>query len=317
LPLTHKVRKVICMKKTIHILLFPALCSLMVLLLAEAAATRAAALEALELCAHTVIPALFPPLAVSALLMELGFGAWAGPHLARWMTPLFRLPGSAGSALLLGLVGGYPIGARTAAALYRSRLLTRQESERLLTFCNNSSPVFFISVLGNGVFGSVRAGVWLWLIHVAAATLTGVLLSRRSASAPRQAPRLDSRRDVGVCSALVQAVRESAAGMLNLCGFVVLFYVLSRPLAAVGGRTGAALVGLTELFSLTPLVSADTFGFILSAACSGWGGLSVLFQTAAVLEDSGLSLRPCLVGKALHGVLSAALAAVLAGYVLG
>ena len=67
------------------------------------------------------------------------------------MASLFRLPGCAGSAaLLLGLVGGYPIGARTAAELYASGDLTRQEAERLLTFCNNSNPVFLISVLGCG-----------------------------------------------------------------------------------------------------------------------------------------------------------------------
>lgn len=317
MPPAHRVRKVICMKKQFHTLLLAALSALMVLLLAEAESARAAAREALQLCAHTVIPALFPPLIVSALLVALGFSEWVGPHLARWMTPLFRLPGSAGSALLLGLVGGYPIGARTAAELYRSRRLTRQEAMRLLTFCNNSSPVFFISVLGVGVFGSVRVGVWLWLIHVAAAVLTGVLLSRRSTGIPRQVPSLDSHWESSACSALVGAVRESVMGMLNLCGFVVLFYVLSRPLAALKAPLGPLLVGVTELFSLTPLVTADPFGFILAAACSGWGGLSVLFQTAAVLEDSGLPLRPCLAGKALHGALSAALAAVLAGYVLG
>ncbi|MFR0770562.1 MAG: hypothetical protein ACLSHO_14075 [Dysosmobacter sp.] len=72
-------------------------------------------------------------------------------------------------------MGGYPIGARTAAELYASGDLTRQEAERLLTFCNNSNPVFLISVLGVGVFGSVRAGLWLWLIHVCAALLTGLL----------------------------------------------------------------------------------------------------------------------------------------------
>lgn len=71
--------------------------------------------------------------------------------------------GCASSALLLGLVGGYPIGAQTAAGLYRDRLLTREEAQRLLTFCNNANPVFLISVLGAGVFGSVRVGVWLWL----------------------------------------------------------------------------------------------------------------------------------------------------------
>lgn len=304
------------MKNFLRIPLLLGLSLLLVLFLAEAEAARAAAREALQLCAVSVIPALFPSLAVSSALINLGFGDWVSPLLSRWMTPLFRLPGSAGSAVLLGLVGGYPIGAKTAAELYRRHQLTREEAERLLTFCNNSNPVFLISVLGAGVFGSVRVGVWLWLIHVAAAMVTGVLLGRRGGGLPRQVPRLDSRRSEGICTVLVRAVRESAAGMLNLCGFVVLFYVLSRPLASPEVPLGPVLVGLTELFSLTPLLTADAPGLLLAAGCAGWGGLSVLFQTAAALEDSGLSLRPCLLGKAVHGLLSAALAAVLAGYLL-
>ena len=133
--------------------------------------------KALTLCAGTVIPALFPFMVVTGLLVRLGFGQWLAPDMAGLMASLFRLPGCAGSALLLGLVGGYPIGARTAAELYASGDLTRQEAERLLTFCNNSNPVFLISVLGAGVFGSVRAGLWLWLIHVCAALLTGLPVS--------------------------------------------------------------------------------------------------------------------------------------------
>lgn len=70
---------------------------------------------------------------------------------------------------------------------------------------------------------------------------------------------------------------------------------------------GAALVGVLELFSLTPLLTPDTFGFILAAGMAGWGGLSVLCQTAAVLEGSGLRTGPCLRGKAVQGVLSALL----------
>ena len=151
------------------------LCGLLVWFLADARQLRLEAAKALTLCAGTVIPALFPFIVVTGLLVRLGFGQWLAPDMAGLMASLFRLPGCAGSALLLGLVGGYPIGARTAAELYASGDLTRQEAERLLTFCNNSNPVFLISVLGVGVFGSVRAGLWLWLIHVCAA-LRGVLV---------------------------------------------------------------------------------------------------------------------------------------------
>ncbi|MCI6319787.1 MAG: sporulation protein [Clostridiales bacterium] len=293
-----------------------ALSGVLVLFLAEAGFVRAAAAEALSLCARSVIPALFPFLVVSSLLLSLGLGELLSPMLAGLMEPLFRVDGVGSSALLLGLVGGYPIGAKTAADLYRGGRLSRPEAERLLAFCNNSNPVFLISVLGVGVFGSVRAGVWLWLIHLLSALLTGLLFRNHGGPARRQAGGTAAFQAVSLSAAFVAAVRESLSGMLSVCAFVTFFYVLARPLASLGGWLGPVLVGLTELFSLTPLLRPDRFGFILASAMAGWGGLSVLCQTAAVLEGSGLRLQSCAAGKAVQGLLAGLLAALLAGYAL-
>ncbi len=293
-----------------------ALGGVLVLFLAEAGFVRAAAAEALSLCARSVIPALFPFLVVSSLLLSLGLGELLSPLLAGLMEPLFRVDGVGSSALLLGLVGGYPIGAKTAADLYRGGRLSRPEAERLLAFCNNSNPVFLISVLGVGVFGSVRAGVWLWLIHLLSALLTGLLFRNHGGPARRQAGGKAVFQAVSLPAAFVAAVRESLSGMLSVCAFVTFFYVLARPLASLGGWLGPVLVGLTELFSLTPLLRPDRFGFILASAMAGWGGLSVLCQTAAVLEGSGLRLQSCAAGKAVQGLLAGLLAALLAGYAL-
>lgn len=295
-----------------------ALGALLLWLLADAVGVRAAVEQALELCAQSVIPALFPFLVVTSALLSLGLGELAAPWLAGLMEPLFRVPGAGSAALVLGLVGGYPIGAATAGRLYQEGVVSRQEGERLLTFCNNSNPVFLISVLGVGVFGSVRTGIWLWLIHVLSALLTGLAFRGHGKTAGRRPlTKPAAFRAVSLPMALVEAVESSLRGMLSVCAFVTFFYVLARPLAALGGRTGAALVGLVELFSLTPLLTADTWGFVLAAGMAGWGGFSVLCQTAAVLEGSGLSARYCLRGKAVQGLLSAILAAALSGYVLG
>ena len=105
--------------------------------------------------------------------------------------------------------------------------------------------------------------------------------------------------------------------MLSVCAFVTLFYVVAAPLKALGPRLGPTLVGAVELFSLTPLLTPDFFGFVLAAGCAGWGGLSVLCQTAAVLDGTGLRLAPCALGKALQALFSAGLALALSGYVLG
>ena len=280
----------------------------LILLLVEGTTARAEAAAALRLCSETVIPALFPFLVLSTLLISLGAGPLTAPALAPLMEGLFRLPGAAGTALVLGLAGGYPMGARTAAELHRSGNLTREEACRLLTFCNNANPAFFLGVLGDGVFHDAKIGLILWLIHVLSALLTGMLLSgrqgkpRRSSPPPLPAPRPFAR-------LWVEAVGGGLQAMLSVCAFVVIFRVLTAPLAQLGGRASLLAVGLTELFSLIPRLSANRGGFLLSALCSGWGGVSVLCQTAAMLEGSGLPLTPCLRGKAVQAALSALLAA--------
>lgn len=285
--------------------------------LADAAHCRAAVEEALSLCARSVIPSLFPFLVISSLLLAMGFGDLTASVLSGLMEPLFRIGGPGSAALVLGLLGGYPIGAKTAGELYQSHALSRQEAERLLTFCNNCSPVFLISVLGSGIFGSVRAGVWLLLIHVGSALLVGLLFRRKKSCRSQGVSRPCTFQAISPVQAFVSAVDGALRSVLSVCAFVTFFFVLSRPLSALGGAPGAVLVSLTELFSLTPLLTPDRFGFILAAWAAGWGGLSVLCQTAAALEGSGLRLRYCLAGKALQGLISALLAAALSGYVLG
>ena len=305
---------------------------LLVWFLADTMRVRQAASDALRLCAASVIPALFPFLVVTGLLMSLGFGAWASPYLAPLMTDLYRLPGSAGSALLLGFLGGYPVGARTAADLYRLGYLTQDETERLLTFCNNANPAFFISVLGIGVFHSARAGIRLLLIHILSALLTGLCFRgqavahtppnprkpSRDASAVTRAPSTDTHAVTrnpppnappAFLPAFVDAVSGAASAMLRVCAFVTFFSVLVRPLKEWTHPAAAPLVGLLELFSLTPMLTPDSYGFLLASFCAGFGGLSALAQTAAVLEHTGLSIRPCLLGKLVQAALSALLAA--------
>ena len=92
--------------------------------LADAAHCRAAVEEALSLCARSVIPSLFPFLVISSLLLAMGFGDLTASVLSGLMEPLFRIGGPGSAALVLGLLGGYPIGAKTAGELYQSHALS-------------------------------------------------------------------------------------------------------------------------------------------------------------------------------------------------
>lgn len=276
---------------------------------------RSSVTAALFLCARSVIPALFPFMVVSSLLISLGLGELLSAPLSGWMA-LYGIGGAGASALVLGLIGGYPTGGRAAAALYREGLVSRDEAERLLAFCNNANPAFLITVLGVGVFGSFRAGLWLWLIHIAAALLTGLLTARPRRDLPRSTPQnRPAFRAAGFTSAFVSSVQSALGNILSVCAFVVVFSILSLPIRRLGGIVGTAATGALELFSVLPLLTPDRTGFILAAGIAGWGSLSVLCQTAALTVDTGLSLRRCALGKAVQSVLSMLLAALCSGFV--
>ena len=219
------------------------------------------------------------------------------------------------AALLLGLVGGYPVGARTAAELVRRGELSPAEGARLLTFCNNAGPAFAIGVAGVSVFGSARTGVWLYLLHCAAALLTGLLFCRRPLPVTAMPKRPVPPR-AGLTGQFLRAVEGAVSAMARVCGFVVFFLVLLRLAEGLIGPLPPLAAGVLELTNGILRLTPDRRGFVTAAALLGWGGLSVHCQTAAVTAGSGISLRLYVPAKAVQAALSAGLAALLAPYLL-
>ena len=287
-----------------RILLTLGLLGVMALLLLCSADAAQAVRDALALCAQSVIPALFPFFVVSSLFIDLGCAAVLGRSLAPIMHRLFGVSGAGGTAFLLGIIGGYPVGGRTAGELYRSGQCEREECERLLAFCNNAGPSFILGIAGLGCFGSVRVGAWLYLIHVGAAVMVGLLF--RSTS--RQMGRPKKTETPRWADALIQAVRGGAMSMVNICAFVVFFLVILRLFSRFTGIQHGAILGIVEMTNGILRLANDRRGFIWAAGLLGWGGLSVHCQTAAVLSGSGLSLKRYFIGKALQAAISMAAA---------
>ena len=65
--------------------------------------------------------------------------------------------GCCSTPLLLGLIGGYPVGAGCIGAMARRGECTREEGERMLCFCCNTGPSFLAMGVGGAMLGSVRA----------------------------------------------------------------------------------------------------------------------------------------------------------------
>jgi sporulation integral membrane protein YlbJ len=316
-----------------RVLPLAAVLALFASLLVWSAAAVSGARAGLYLCANVIVPTLLPFFVLSNLLCALGLPAALARRTEGAFRQLFGVGGAGAAAFLLGLTGGYPLGAAATADLYRSGSISRDEAQRLLLFCNNSGPAFILGMAGTGVFHSATVGLLLYLAHILAAAALGMIFAGRE-DAPKSTPvpyRVASL-SAAIPEAMLRAVKSAAA----IAGFVIFFSMLAALLRESGlftllagviyahtplnlGQSEALISGVLELGSgVAGLegLSAVPGNLALCAFILGWGGLSVQFQTAAVLSGTGLRAAPIALAKLLHGTLSAVLAYALAALFL-
>lgn len=266
--------------------------------------------EGLALCGQVVIPSLFPFLVLSSFLVQSGLTQRAGRLLGPVTRLAFRLPGTAGSAILMSLIGGYPVGARMTAQLLDASLITKKQAQRMLLFCINSGPAFLISAVGSAMLRSRRAGLILCAALTASALLIGLFTRFLAAQEPLKESLDLPPAEPAMAQALVDAATQGCAGILSICVWVILFSCI------------AALLGLLPLPG-TPRIFLQCFLEVTSgcalaagkvplpalALVLGWGGICVHCQVLRDVNKTGLPLPLFFCGRAVNGLLACLISA--------
>lgn len=285
--------------------LIPALCSIaaMMILILDSKTALTAVAEGIDLCLKVVIPSLFPFLILSVVLTESAFGMEV--RFLRPVCRLLRIPNGAAPLLLVGLIGGYPIGAQSVTRAYQNGQLSSSDARRMLGFCNNAGPAFIFGMTA-GLFASKSIPWVLWLIQITAVLMTGILLPGGTAD---KAP---CRQSKTLSPAAV--VHQAIAAMASICGWVIVFRVVIALcdlwISAILPQTGQCLVaGFLELTNgccRLAQISPDSLRFLLCSIFLSFGGVGVYMQTVSVTQ--GLGTGAYLPGKMMQTAISAMLA---------
>ena len=291
----------------------------------------------LVLWANSVVPSLFPFFVATELLSHTNFAYYLGRLLNRFMKPIFNVRGEGSFAFIMGIISGYPIGAKIAANFRENNICSKEECERLLSFTNNSGPLFIVGTVGISMFGNSTIGFLLLATHLLASITVGIIFrfwkSNVKCSSVKNSSYVNSKDNISLSNLggiIGNSISSSINTILLIGGFVVLFSVIISILQA-SQLLGVLSNCFKPLFNLLNIPTEFSNGFIsgileltngLNIVCNihikkisiniiiasfllGLGGISVLLQVWSVIAKTDLSIKPYILGKLLHACFSA------------
>jgi len=238
--------------------------------------------------------------------------------------------------LLMGIISGYPTGAKIVTDFRENGILSKEEGERLLSFTNNSGPLFIIGTVGSSLFGNSTIGILLFITHLLASLTVGFIfrfwkknkeLNKRHYRNIVNSNTLVSFSNLG--NILSSSIINSIKTIVIIGGFVVLFSVIVSILESshILDIFVAILKPIFKLLNINPIyinsiltgiveltngaqkialinTKAISINIIICAFLLGFGGISILLQVLSITSKSDISIKPYIIGKLMQAFFS-------------
>lgn len=285
---------------------------LFVFMLVSPKAVFTGASEGLLLWFQIILPTLFPFLLITNLLLTTGNMHLISSAFGTILTRIFHVSPNGSFAVVTGFLCGYPMGAKTAADLTASGYISKKEGEYLLSFCNNSSPVFILNFV-----------VWKTLGNdtLLLPTLVILMISPMVVSFfTRKNYRFENEKEVHYSKAswsfqeIDDCIMDSFETLVKVGGYIILFSVLLSLSESVPVHIPAlqALLPLLEITNglvlLREMELPLKFLYPAILGLTSFGGFCAAAQTQCMVQKAGFPILPYIAQK-----LAAALTASLLG----
>ncbi len=265
-------------------------------------------LSSLENCINNIIPALFPFMVISSMIVYSGASDILGRIFP--ISKIYSLPVCASAPIIIGAICGFPLGAKSAAELFERGYLNKTEAEILISAANNTGPSFIIFIIGARYWNDINFGIFLYISQLLCSVISSIIVNRFLF--PTTHKKLIKNSPIKINSfteSLSKAIISASVSSLNICGFITFFSVLSSVsqnlLSFLPVNINIFLLGLLEFSDASLMTSyhKSLFSIFICGFSIGWSGLSVFCQTASFTVPLKLSLKRCLLTKLIQGIL--------------
>ena len=281
-PVHIESSEVIELQKRMYKSMIIALCMLLLILDTKTAINGAA--EGVELSIRVLIPSLLPFFLVSVLLTDM----LSGPStITRPIGALLKIPQGSESLFIIGMLGGYPVGAQVVCQATKNEILDKRDAARMMAFCNNAGPAFLFGVISTQ-FPSHIYTWFIWAILILSTILTAVILPGGNTDKIT----IHATKHITI----TQAMEKSVKTLSGVCAWVIIFRVILAFverwfLWILPSAFQIAVQMLLELANGSIVLNEiGNIGvrFLVTTVGLSLGGFCVLLQTMSVSSTVGI-----------------------------
>lgn len=274
-------------------------------MLLQPAETFQGASEGLLLWFQIVLPTLLPFLIITNLLVTTNTLYYISRFASPVLSPFFHTSQAGTFAVIAGFLCGYPMGAKVTSDLLLAGKIETKEARYLLSFCNNTSPMFLMNYV---VLKSLGNSTWLFPV-LTLQFLTPILVSFLF----RKVYDVHSNKSIGTgkkpslsfsFDLLDHTIMNSFEIITKVGGYIMLFSVLlsllrELPITSIFWNS-LFLPSLEITNGIAILTRSDlpfSVMFPLLMALLSFGGICSIAQTQCMLQKTGIPILPYIAEK--------------------
>ncbi len=270
---------------TVVILLYPSVCLYY-------------ALNGLNLWFQKMIPALFPFMVLSGIMIRMNLTDAFTKLLTPVLKPLFHVNANCIYGIVIGFLCGFPMGAHVSADLYERNRINKKEAEFLLAFCNNIGPVYFISFAlpTIGISSTLPALIGMYGIPLLYGLFLRYIIYKNDIY-EHYIPTDKQIQPLNFLEALDESIMASLNSITKLGGYMIIFNLLNvLPHLCISQSEVKSIFGclleITGGLLILGKQNSQAGLFMLSL-----GGLSCIAQTYSMIKNTDLSLKKYIIHK--------------------
>ena len=264
------------------------------------------ATDGLLLWFEIVFPTLFPFMLISNLMISGGGLHIIAGIFGKLTGKIFATSRNGAFAVLTGFLCGYPMGAKVTADLVRSEKITREEAGYLLSFCNNTSPVFIMNFIVWKTLGHERLTAPTLVILFGVPIILSYFFRRfylkGQKSFPDPPTYSQGSKRLNLSSFFDDCMMNSFESIVKVGGYIIFFSILIALFEKIGdSRILTFLLPSLEITNgivmLHENFPAPLLHYPLILGLSSFGGICSVAQTKCMIQGTGLPIFPYIIQK--------------------